>query len=219
LAAEIAHQLKNPLAIINNTTFSLRRAAGSGQNEILAFTDIIREEIERADRILTEVMGYARLAEGRVEKLDAARMLDAAAQEVFPSAADFRVTLRRIYAPGLPAVMMQREHLREALLNLLTNARDAAGPSGIIQLQTRAAPDGGVEISVADSGPGISPDQQARIFEAYYTTKPKGTGLGLAIVKNNVELYEGTLRVESELGKGTRFTLFFPAKISKPLRA
>jgi signal transduction histidine kinase len=69
-----------------------------------------------------------------------------------------------------------------------------------------------VEISVRDDGPGIAPDKIERIFEAYYTTKERGTGLGLAIVKHNVELYGGQVRVESELGKGAKFTLTFPAK-------
>jgi signal transduction histidine kinase len=69
-----------------------------------------------------------------------------------------------------------------------------------------------VEISVADTGPGIPPDKVERIFEQYYTTKEKGTGLGLAIVKHNIELYAGKVRVESELGKGARFILTFPAK-------
>ena len=69
-----------------------------------------------------------------------------------------------------------------------------------------------VEISVADDGPGIAPDKIERIFEAYFTTKEKGTGLGLAIVKHNVELYGGTVRVDSVLGKGAKFTVIFPAK-------
>jgi signal transduction histidine kinase len=67
---------------------------------------------------------------------------------------------------------------------------------------------------VADDGPGIPADKLDRVFEAYFTTKQRGTGLGLAIVKNNVELYGGTVRAESELGKGARFTLVFPAKAS-----
>ena len=77
--------------------------------------------------------------------------------------------------------------------------------------------DHSVEISVRDDGPGIAPDKIERIFEAYYTTKEKGTGLGLAIVKHNVELYGGNVRVESELGKGAKFTVIFPAKaLMKP---
>jgi signal transduction histidine kinase len=74
-----------------------------------------------------------------------------------------------------------------------------------------------VEVTVADDGPGIPPDKLERIFEAYFTTKEKGTGLGLAIVKHNVELYGGTVYVESKLGKGAKFTLIFPAKsLPKP---
>jgi two-component system sensor histidine kinase AtoS len=69
-----------------------------------------------------------------------------------------------------------------------------------------------VEISVQDDGPGVPPDKLERIFEAYYTTKEKGSGLGLAIVKHNAELYGGTVRVESKLGKGAKFTVIFPAK-------
>jgi signal transduction histidine kinase len=69
-----------------------------------------------------------------------------------------------------------------------------------------------VEIVVADDGPGIPPDKVARIFEPYFTTKEKGTGLGLTIVKHNVELYGGTVRVESSLGQGAKFTVILPAK-------
>ena len=75
-----------------------------------------------------------------------------------------------------------------------------------------------VVISIADDGPGISRDKIGQIFEPYFTTKEKGTGLGLAIVKHNTELYGGTVQVESELGKGTRFTLQFPAKTAMKLR-
>ena len=70
-----------------------------------------------------------------------------------------------------------------------------------------------IEISVSDDGPGIPPDKIERVFEAYYTTKKSGTGLGLAIVKHNAELYSGTVRVKSELGKGAKFTLLFPVKM------
>lgn len=216
LAAEIAHQLKNPLAIINNTTFSLQRTFDSEDKDASRFTHVIREEIERADRILTQVMGYARLTEGKIERLDVAATLDSAVEEVFPDGTKFDMTIQRTYRPNVPPLMMQRGHLREILVNLLTNARDAAQEGGLLQLQVQSVEGGAVEISLKDNGPGIPQDQQQRIFEAYYTTKLKGTGLGLAIVKTNAELYGGTVQVESELGKGTRFRLLFPATISTP---
>ena len=97
-------------------------------------------------------------------------------------------------------------------MNLLKNAREAVGENGNVYVTAGSHRDHSVEISVRDDGPGIPPDKIERIFEAYYTTKEHGTGLGLAIVKHNVELYGGTVRVESGLGKGATFTLIFPAK-------
>jgi signal transduction histidine kinase len=81
-----------------------------------------------------------------------------------------------------------------------------------VRVSARTGPNVSVEIGIQDDGPGIPAEQSERVFEAYYTTKEKGTGLGLAIVKHNVDLYGGTVRVESALGKGTLFVLTFPAK-------
>ena len=110
---------------------------------------------------------------------------------------------------------MQRGHLSEILLNLLQHAREALPQGGDVFVAATCHRDYSVEISVRDSGPGIAPDKIGRVFEAYYTTKEKGTGMGLAIVKHNVELYGGTVRLESELGKGANFTVIFPAKTVK----
>jgi signal transduction histidine kinase len=107
---------------------------------------------------------------------------------------------------------MQRGHLSEIFVNLLQNAREALGQKGNVFVAADCRRDYSIEISVRDDGPGVPPDKTERIFEAYYTTKEKGTGLGLAIVKHNVELYGGTVRVESKSGHGAKFLLFFPAK-------
>jgi signal transduction histidine kinase len=116
-----------------------------------------------------------------------------------------------------PPLLMQRRHISEILVNLLLNAREALGDKGKITVTAQVRPDQAVEIIVADNGPGIPPDKLGRIFEAYFTTKERGSGLGLSIVKNNAELYGGTARAESELGKGARFSLVFPAKASLKL--
>jgi signal transduction histidine kinase len=108
---------------------------------------------------------------------------------------------------------MQRRHLVDTVMNLLQNAREALGEQGgNVFVSARCDSDYSVEITIRDDGPGIPPEKQEKIFEAYYTTKEKGTGLGLATVKHNVELYGGSVRVESGLGKGARFVLVFPAK-------
>jgi signal transduction histidine kinase len=212
LAAEIAHQLKNPLTIINNTVFSLQRAGKEGKPPAAGPIEIIQEEIGRADRILTDLMGYAQLAEGRVEKLNVVEELDQAIDEALPTAAGYRVQVERHYDSYFPPLLMQRRHLSEILVNLLQNAREALNGAGKVSVTAVCRPDYSVEIAVADNGPGVPPDKLEQIFEAYYTTKERGTGLGLAIVKHNVELYAGTVRVESELGNGARFVLVLPAK-------
>jgi signal transduction histidine kinase len=212
LAAEFAHQIKNPLAIINNTVFSMQRALKEGRHDVSKQLDIIREEVERSDTIVTQIMGYAQLSEGRVEKLSLPEELDRAIDQVFPPAADYGVRIERSYASYFPPLLMQRGHLSEIFVNILQNARDALHGKGIIQIKAVCRPDYTIEVSIGDNGPGIAPEKRERIFEEYYSTKEKGTGLGLPIVKHNAELYGGTVRVESELGKGARFILTFPAK-------
>jgi signal transduction histidine kinase len=213
LAAEIAHQIKNPLGIITNAAFCLHRATREGQMAVDEQIQIIREEVERADQIITELMGYAQLAEGKVERLEVADELDAALQEVFPPAAKYPVKIHKDYAPALPALLMQRRHLSGVLVNLLQNAREAMDGRGDIRVSAEYGDNDSVRINIADTGPGIPPDKIDKIFEAYFTTREKGTGLGLAIVKHNTEMYGGIVRVQSELGKGTRFALEFPARI------
>jgi len=213
LAAEIAHQIKNPLAIITNAAFSLQRAVHDGETAVDEQVGIIREEIEHADKIITELMGYAQLAEGKVERLEAGTEVDNAILEVFPPAAKYRVEIVKDYEPSLSALLMQKRHLSSVLVNLLQNAREAMNGVGRIEVSVRYGANDSVVISIADNGPGIAPDKIDKIFEAHFSTREKGTGLGLAIVKHNTEIYGGAVSVHSELGKGTRFTLEFPARI------
>jgi len=232
LAAEIAHQIKNPLGIINNVAYSLQRAIQQGKSTPQEQVQIIRDEVERSDQILTKLMGYAQLAEGKVEKLKINEELDRAIRDVFPTAAAFDVSIETDYAPNLPVLMMQRGHLSEILVNVLQNAREAlAGKgeriSGIlglgvtreasaarreIKIGAQPGPDQSIVVTVSDNGPGISKPQMLKVFEPYFTTKEKGTGLGLSIVRHNVEMYGGTVSIESELGKGTTFIIDLPTR-------
>jgi len=212
LAAEFAHQIKNPLAVINNAVFSLQRSVRDGKTTVTPQVEIIQEEVARADRVITQIMGYAQLSEGHVEKLNVVEELDRAIAQVFPPAVPTGITIHRAYGDGFPPLLMQRGHLSEILVNLLKNAREALGDKGNVFVAADCYRDHSVEISVRDDGAGVPPDKIERIFEAYYTTKERGTGLGLAIVKHNIELYGGNVRVESELGKGAEFILIFPAK-------
>ena len=212
LAAEIAHQLKNPLGIINNVIYIIQRKVERGKTDIQGQIQIIREEIDRSDRIITDLMGYAKLAEGTLERLDINNELDWAASQVFPKGTQFGIQIIREYAQGLPNILMQRRHLSEVLMNLLSNARDILLDRGQIALRTRFGQNYAVIVEVADNGPGMEPDILPQIWTPYFTTKKKGTGLGLAIVKHNVEMYGGHIEVYSEPGKGTCFTIELPAR-------
>jgi signal transduction histidine kinase len=212
LAAEFAHQIKNPLAIINNAAFSLQRAARDGKSQGAEQIEIIQEEVARADKVITQIMGYAQLSEGRVEKLNVIEEIERAIALVFPAVVTDQVKIHREFGHSFPPLLMQRGHLSEIFVNLLQNAREALAGTGNIFVAASCHRDYSVEISMRDDGPGIPPEKFERVFEAYYTTKEKGSGLGLAIVKHNAELYGGTVRLESELGKGAKFTVIFPAK-------
>ena len=213
LAAEFAHQIKNPLAIINTAAFSLQRAIRENRSDAVEQIGMIQEEVERADRIITQVMGYAQLSEGHVEKLNVIEELDLAIERVFPPAAHFPTQVHHLYQGNFPPLLMLRRHVSETFINVLQNAREAlSAKGGNIYVEARSREEQTIEVTIRDDGPGIPPEKLGRIFEPYYTTKEKGSGLGLATVKHNLELYGGAVRVESELGKGARFILLFPAK-------
>jgi signal transduction histidine kinase len=212
LAAEFAHQIKNPLAVISNAAFSLERSVRENKNSATQQIEIIREEVARADRVITQIMGYAQLSEGRVEKLDVVEELEHAIVLVFPPAVPTEIKIERQYADYFPPLLMQRVHLSEIFVNLLKNAREAIGRAGNISIVADWRPENPVEICIRDSGVGIPPDKIIRIFEAYYTSKSGGSGLGLAIVKHNTELYGGHVQVKSEVGKGAEFILTFPPR-------
>lgn len=212
LAAQIAHQIKNPLGIINNAAYTLQRAMQQGKKMGAEQVAIIREEVERSDQILTKLMGFAQLAEGKVEKLKIDEALDRAAHEVFPSAAAYEMVVETDYSSDLPVLMMQRGHLSEILVNVLQNAREAAGGKGTVRISAKAGPEQSIVISISDDGPGIPKSHISKIFEPYFSTKEKGTGLGLSIVRHNTEMYGGSISVQSELGKGALFIIQLPTR-------
>jgi signal transduction histidine kinase len=211
LAAEIAHKIKNPLGIINNAAFTIQRAMANGGQPSATQVQIIREEIERADRIVTELMGYAQLAEGRVERLNVVEELNRAIMTVFPPGARYSIQIFTDFPDGLPPLLMQRSHFSEMVTNILVNAREAL--AGLGQLHVRARTHENVLIiCVHDDGPGIPEDKLKRVFEPYFSTKEKGTGLGLAIVQHHAEMYQGSVRAESKPGEGTTFTIELPTR-------
>jgi len=171
LAAEFAHQIKNPLAIINNAAYSLQRALKQGKPGAEQLR-IIQEEVEHSDRIITQIMGYAQLTEGRVEKLDVHQELDYAIDRVFPRAAGFTMKVHRDYTGSFPPLLMQRRHLSDSLINVLQNARDALdGQGGNIWVTARTRSDYAIEVCIRDDGQGIPPTNRKEFSSP--TTAPR----------------------------------------------
>jgi signal transduction histidine kinase len=163
-------------------------------------------------------MGYAKLADGCIERLDVREELEKAILQVFPPAVKYEIQIHRDYADALPSLLAQQNHVSEVFVNVLQNAREAMNGRGQVRIAATRGEDHAIVVTIGDDGPGIAPEHLERIFEPYFTTREQGSGLGLAIVKHNLELYGGRVRAESELGNGTRFILEFPAKALMRLR-
>ena len=211
LAAEIAHQVKNPLGIINNAAFAISQEDNQSESTKRQLS-LIREEVSKADQIITKLMGYAQLVEGRLAKLDINETLDSSILKVFPKDSKFGTRIRREYGIALPPLLAQHEHISEIFVNIIQNAREVLESQGAIIVKSSYHGDYTFRVAIEDNGPGIPTDQLEWIFQPYHTTKEKGTGLGLAIVRHNTELYGGTVKIESKLGKYTRFILIFPGR-------
>jgi two-component system sensor histidine kinase HydH len=127
------------------------------------------------------------------------------------SAGETKVQIRLIASPNLPAIEADPAYLRQALLNLILNGLQAMPKGGTLTLKANPSP-GNLLITVTDTGVGISPENLARIFDPYFTTKSRGSGLGLALTRRIVEAHGGTITVASEPGAGSRFEISLPMK-------
>lgn len=215
LAAEIAHQLKNPLGIINNAAFGLQRwmkTVNTPSDEAAQQLQIIRDEVSRSDRIISELMDYSRLSDIRIERVSINAVIDDALRRVFPNPKQEAVKIRRKLGDSLPPLFVQRYQLEECFVNLFRNAVDAMPDGGQLDVRTSYRAPRYIDVEVRDTGMGIPKEMLDRVFDPFFTTKPTGSGMGLAIVKHITETYGGTVEVSARKGKGTKFLLSFPIR-------
>ena len=210
LSTVIAHEIRNPLMIIKAALHRLRRGDVAAE-EVRAVAADIEEEVARLNRIVSEVLDFARPIRFELAPVDVnALCADAARASAPEEAPGIALTL----APGLPPIVTDGERLRLALVNLLTNARNAVTASGggreEIRLSTSQAADGRVIIEVCDRGVGIGADDLPRVFDPFFTTRGTGTGVGLAITRNIIEGLGGTIAIASAPGRGTDVRVELP---------
>ena len=209
LAAGLAHEIRNPLGGIKGSAQLLAEESPSCRE----YTEVIVREAERIDALLGQLLGLARPSALALDRVNIHRVLDDILTLQREAAAGRGVRFVQNYDPSIPAVEADPAQLTQVVLNLVKNALEASPPGGTVQITTRMATEtvlpasapGGrpipmVCLEVADEGPGIPPDVQARLFTPFFTTKTDGTGLGLSVANGIVERHGGRL----ELANGPR---------------
>jgi two-component system NtrC family sensor kinase len=217
LAAGVAHEINNPLAIINEKgglVKDLLELAGDvkDKEKLLALLNGIFDSVNRCRTITHRLLGFARRMEITHEVID----LNDVVKEVIGFLEKeilFRnISLELNFKEDLPKVESDKGQLQQVLLNIINNAVDAVEEKGIIEVSTKIKDKNTVLVSIRDNGPGIPKDKLKTIFEPFYSTKEKGkgTGLGLFISYGIMKKLGGTILVESEVNKGTTFTVELP---------
>ncbi len=207
LSAIVAHEVRNPLGVIFNSLGSLRRLVRPAGDARMLF-DIVEEEADRLNRIVGDLLDFARPSTPELRPELLGRVVEDAVGAAVAQQAG-RIELVRELDPALPPVAMDARLVRQAVLNVAVNAVQAMPRGGRITVRARREGDGAV-VEIEDTGAGIPDEVRERIFEPFFTTKASGTGLGLAVVRRIVEGHGGEVRVRSVAGAGTTFTLIFP---------
>ena len=210
VAAGVAHEIKNPLAIVQTTCDLLPRLGPEEQKERDETLQMMREAIRRIDDRVGSLLDFARPAQHLVEQLDAAEVLEQLLDLETKHAEHLGISIERHFEP-VPAVCINRDMLKDIYLNIIRNAFQAMPQGGRLQVSTRSEQEG-VAIKICDTGTGISPEQLSRIFEPFFSTKApgEGTGLGLAIAQRQLREIGGHIEVTSRVGQGTCFALLLP---------
>ncbi len=214
LAAGLAHELNNPIGIISSRTELMLL-----ESDALALPGAVREDLQvihrhaqRVARIAQGLLSFARHSSGEQGPVDLNRVVDETLLLVEKLIVKEGVALTRALAPDLPPIWGDANAIQQVVMNLITNARDAARAGGEISVETAVTePAGGVRLVVRDTGPGIPPEILPKIFDPFFTTKAEGTGLGLSISYGIVREHRGTVDVHSQPGEGTTFVLTFQA--------
>lgn len=212
LTAGVAHEVKNPLNAMTIHLELLRQKleAGAPIADVRSHADIIGREIKRLDAVVQGFLKFARPEDMRFERVSLAALAADVAQSIRAEAEAGRVTVEASTADQAIEVDADPAMLRQALLNLAMNALQAMPHGGTLRFSTESGKDGRVVVRVRDTGTGIPPEQLARVFDLYFTTKAGGSGIGLSMVFRTVQLHHGDIDVESTPGTGTTFTISLP---------
>lgn len=210
LSASVAHEVKNPLSSIKSIVQVLREDAKWDERGREALS-IIVDEIDRLTKVVNQLLQFARPAGGRMQSYRLSEVLSGVLLVLEHEARKNGVVIHQDIPPNIPLISAEEGALQEIFFNLIHNGIQAMSSGGTLSITAAMGNTNGLEVRVADTGPGISTDSVDKIFEPFYTTKQTGTGLGLSIVKRRLEEMGGSIEVESG-GCGTSFMVRLPVE-------
>jgi signal transduction histidine kinase len=214
MAASVAHDIRNPLVSIGGFARRLKMQIQDDEKES-RYAEIIIQEVDRLERTLENVMSYTR-AYGMTERKPSRLygLLSECAELFSEHFRKKQVELRRQFEGDIPEIWLDERQIKQAVINVLFNAGEAAGEGSEVTLSARMGEtDQGdfVIIDVSDEGGGIAEGDLKKVFKPFFTTKAAGTGLGLAIALRAVTGHGGEIRVDNRRGEGVTFSIYLPA--------
>lgn len=213
LTGGLAHEIKNPLSTVQLNLQLLQEDLAADRTtppRVVSRLSTITREASRLRDTLDDFLRYAGRLEIQPQPIDLSEMLGELVDFLSPQAQLTRVQLRQAHPEQKVHACVDHRLIKQASLNLMLNAMQAMPNGG--ELIVAATPrDAQIELSFTDTGPGIAPDDQGKIFQAYYSKRKGGTGLGLAMTKRIAEAHGGSVELKSEVGKGSRFCIILPA--------
>lgn len=212
LAAGVAHEINNPLGSISIRIQLLEKLIRSEEPDkasMFKHVDIIKEEMDRLKHIVVDFLFAVRPMDIQLLSENLSPILEEVADFIQPEAERKGIEVKLSIDKNLPSVLLDKRHIKQALLNLIQNAMAAMPDGGTLGISAEYSGDE-ARISVSDTGTGIPEELLTKIFEPYFTTKKSGTGLGLTITFKIVKEHSGDISLESKEGKGSTFTIHLP---------
>jgi len=209
LSAGMAHEIKNGMVAIKTFVDLLLE-----KNQDAELGEVVRHELARINAIVTQMLRLAAPASANFKTVHVHELLDHSLRLLQPQVGGKLIAVQKNYLAEADAVHGDDAQLQQTFMNLLLNALEAMGPSGTLAISTEMA-DGengarDLKIQIQDTGVGITPENLAHLFEPFFTTKKNGTGLGLAICQRIIHEHHGSIQVQSEPGKSSRFSISLP---------
>ena len=219
LAGALAHEIKNPLSTIGLNLELLAEDFANSETprdrRALAKIAVVQRESQRLLALLDDFLKFTRVRAQRLEPADLNVEVEHVLEFFRHQAEEAKIEVIRYFDPNLPSVLLDREAFHGALLNLVINAQQAMPNGGQLVVRTQSLGDD-VRLELIDTGTGIDPAMLPKIFEAFYSTKSGGSGLGLPTAHKIIEAQGGRIVVESEPGRGTKFTIHLPKLTALP---